>query len=176
MPSEPLRWVVEPFGRHHDSTVFSCGNEVLDHYLKHVARQDARRRVAAPFVLVEKTASKTTIVGYYTLSSYGIDLTDCPQQLARKLPRYPIVPATLLGRLAVDQRYQRRGVGEFLIVDALHRALVQSAQIASVAVIVDAMDDAAIRFYRHFEFVPFPDKPRRLFLSMKTIETLFAES
>ncbi|MBI2999742.1 MAG: GNAT family N-acetyltransferase [Deltaproteobacteria bacterium] len=172
MPPEPSLWLVEPLDRHHDRAAFSCGNETLDHYLKKLASQDARRRVAAPFVLIAKSAPQT-ILGYYTLSSFGIDLTDLPQEVAKKLPAYPVVPVTLLGRLAVDYRYHKRGLGEFLLMDALHRAFVQSSQIAASAVVVDAIDEPAVRFYQHFEFLPFSDKANRLFLPMKTIAGLF---
>jgi len=174
MPGEsaPPSWVVEPLGKHHTRAVFSCGNEILDRYLREQASQDARRLVAAPFVLIDKTDLKT-IIGYYTLSSFGIDLRDLPEEVIKKLPAYPIVPVTLLGRLAVDHRHKGRGAGEFLLVDALQRAFTQSTQIAATAVVVDAIDEQAAGFYRHFGFIDFPDKPGRLFLSMKTIGDLF---
>src|SRR5947209_7889427 len=103
MPSEstPPHWLVEPLGRQHDRASFACGTPVLDQYLKQLARQDARRYVAAPFVLVPGPGDNT-ILGYYTLSSFAVDLSDLLQESARKLPAYPNVPVTLLGRLAVD--------------------------------------------------------------------------
>lgn len=170
--SEPSPWLVEPLGKHHNRAAFSCGNDTLDRYLKEQAGQDARRRVAAPFVLVARDDPKT-ILGYYTLSSFGIDLEDLPEDVARKLPSYPVVPVTLLGRLAVDRRHRGQGIGEFLLMDALRRAVVQSSQIAAAAVVVDAIDDQARRFYQHFGFILFPDHPARLFLPMKTIADLF---
>jgi GNAT superfamily N-acetyltransferase len=169
----PSPWRVELLGKHHNRAAFACGNEILDRYLKEIASQDARRLVAAPFILVETTAPRT-ICGYYTLSSFGIALGELPEEVAKKLPGYPIVPATLLGRLAVDQHYRGKGIGEFLLMDALHRAHAQISQIASVAVVVDAIDEAAVRFYQHFDFIPFPDRPDRLFLPMKTIAALFS--
>lgn len=169
--SAPSPWVVEPLGKQHNRPGFSCGNEMLDRYLKEQAGQDARRLVAAPFILIQKSDRKT-IVGYYTLSAFGIDLKDVPIEIAKKLPVYPVVPVTLLGRLAVDQHYKGQGAGEFLLVDALQRAFTQSAQIAAAAVVVDAIDEQAAGFYRHFGFIAFPDKPRRLFLPMKTISDL----
>ena len=165
-------WIVEPLGRQHDRAAFVCGNKALDHYLKEIAGQDARRLIAAPFVVVEPEAPRT-ILGYYTLSAFGIALESLPVEVARKLPAYPIVPATLLGRFAVDQRGRGQGIGEFLLIDALRRAYVQSSQIAAVAVVVDAIDEQAARFYRHFNFIPLPDRPDRLFLPIKTIATLF---
>jgi GNAT superfamily N-acetyltransferase len=102
----------------------------------------------------------------------AIHLADLPTDIIRRLPAYPVVPATLLGRLAVDQSRRGQGVGEYLLVDALHRAYAQSSQIAAFAVVVEAIDEAAERFYRHFDFLPFPDRRQRLFLPMKTVAAL----
>ena len=164
--------MVEPLGNHHNREDFSCGNSGLDRYLKEQARQDLRRGCAAPFVLAPERGG-TSILGYYTLSSYGVDIGEFPADVAKKLPRYPLIPATLLGRLAVDRRYQGQGVGEFLLMDALHRALMQSAEIAAAAVVVDAIDAGAVKFYQHFGFVAFPLLAGRLFLPMKAVSALF---
>ncbi len=75
--------------------------------------------MAALFVLLLPDGA---IGGYYTLSSTSVQLAELPAQTVRKLPRYPLVPATLLGRLAVDRRQQGKGYGRFLLADALHRA------------------------------------------------------
>ena len=166
-------WLIQPLAKDQDRAAFSCGNEILHRYLKEMARQDARRYVAAPFVLVEKNSPKT-ILGYYTLSALSIDLGDLPADVTRKLPSYPVVPGTLLGRLAVDRHHQGRGIGELLLMDALRRVYEQSSQIVTVAVIVDAVDRQAVQFYKHFDFVPLPDRPTRLFLPMKTITALFS--
>ena len=171
MPQAGSR-LIQRLAKHHDRAAFSCGNEILDRYLKEMASQDARRHVAAPFVLVEENSPKT-ILGYYTLSALSVDLGDLPADVARKLPSYPVVPATLLGRFAVDRHHQGHGIGESLLMDALRRVNEQSTQIATVAVIVDAIDQQAMQFYRHFDFLPFPERPTRLFLPMKTIAALF---
>lgn len=168
-------WIVEPIGKQHNRADFSCGHETLDHYLKQQATQDARRRVAAPFILTQESNRKA-IVGYYTLSASGVYLEDLPDEIVKKLPAYPMVPVTLLGRLALDQRYRGQGIGEFLLIDALQRAFNQSSQIAAMAVVVDAIDEKAAGFYRHFGFIDFPDKPGRLFLPMKTIDALFGST
>jgi GNAT acetyltransferase-like protein len=101
------------------------------------------------------------VLGYYTLSSFGIDAGVVPPEIAKKLPRNPLIPATLLGRLAVDERHHGEGIGEFLFRDALHRSRAQSGQIAAVAVVVEAIDERAERFYQHFGFIPsFSDNHR----------------
>ena len=135
------------------------------------ARQDADKRVAAPFVLIDPPAAR--VVGYYTLSASLLDARELPDDLARKLPRYPHLPVTLLGRLAVDQRAKGKGVGEFLLMNALHRCAQAATDIASMAVLVDAKDDAPDAFYRHCDFLPLQQQPRRLFLPMKTVAALF---
>lgn len=162
---------IVPLEQGHDRSVFDCGNEDLNRYLKQQARQDAEKYVAAPFVLVEPD---TPIVrGYYTLSSSLIPLDELPSKLAKKLPRYDNLPVTLLGRLARDRNIPDRGLGEFLLLDALHRSLQHAQQIASTAVVVDAKDEDTERFYKQFNFLPFQLTPLRLFLPMKQIEKLF---
>lgn len=165
-PERPLR--VEVLGSQHDRTSFSSGVEPLDRYFRSQAGQDARKNMAAPFVLVLPDGA---IGGYYTLSSTAVKLTELPNDVARRLPRYPLVPATLLGRLAVDNRMQGQGYGRFLLADALLRAL--RSEIASFAVIVDAKDDAARRFYERESFLSLPDQPMKLFRPMADIEKLF---
>jgi GNAT superfamily N-acetyltransferase len=136
--------------------------------LRSQAEQDARKNVAAPFVLLLPDGA---IGGYYTLSATGVKLTEFPVDIARKLPRYPLIPATLLGRLAVDQTCQGRGYGRFLLADALFRAV--RSEIASFAVVVDAKDDDARRFYERESFLPFPDQPQRLFRPTADIAKLY---
>lgn len=117
------------------------------------------------------------IAGYYTLTSSSIRLDDLPPELVKqlKLPRYPILGATLIGRLARDLTFKGQGLGEILLSDALKLSLAMSKKIASVGVIVDAKDDNAHGFYRSFEFIAFPDSTSRLFLPMQTIAKLYPE-
>jgi GNAT superfamily N-acetyltransferase len=159
---------IEVLGPQHDRTKFDSGMEPLNRYLRVQARQEARKNIAAPFVLV---LSDGEIAGYYTLSSTSVQPAELPMEIVRKLPRYPLIPATLLGRLAVDRRYQGRGYGRFLLADALHRAV--RSQIAAFAVIVEAKDDNARRFYERESFLPFPDQPMKLFRPMADIVRLF---
>ena len=129
------------------------------------------KKAAATFVLVPEGTK--TIAGYYSLSSTSIRLDRLPSEVARKLPKYPDVPATLLGRLAVDLRHRGEGYGEFLLVDALKKSLEQSGKIGSAVVMVDAKNDAAKTFYTQYGFLALADQPYRLFLPMKTVEQLF---
>jgi GNAT superfamily N-acetyltransferase len=166
---DPLSGVrVEILGPQHDRSTFASGIEPLDRYFRTQAGQEARKNIAAPFVLVLADGS---VGGYYTLSATAVKLTELPADVARRLPRYPLVPATLLGRLAVDRRHQRKGYGRFLLADALYRTVRN--EIASFAVVVEAKDDAARRFYERESFLPFPDQPMKLFRPTADIAALF---
>ena len=174
MPEGPQQhdYRVEALGTRHDRSKFSCGVEPLDRYVREQAGQDARKRVAAPFVLCE--GKSHAVLGYYTLSALSVDVGAWPADVARKLPKYPFVPATLMGRLAVDRSLRGKGAGEHLLMDALRRALGASREVASVAVVVDAKDDDAASFYRRYGFASFADQPKRFFLPMAIVERLFS--
>ena len=155
----------------HNRDQFSCGIDSLDRYLQQQARQEARKHVATPFVLIEPP--QDVVLGYYTLSSCGVDLGEWPEALAKKLPRYALIPVTLLGRLAIDEHHHGHKLGQRLLMDALYRSWLASSQVASMAVIVDAISAEATEFYQHYDFIPFPRHAKRLFLPMQTIGTLF---
>ena len=171
IPSHP-KPVIEPLGKHHDRAAFDCGVEALGRYIREQAGQDTKKKIAATFVLVGDTPA--AIAGYYTLSSTSVHVGELPEQIARKLPRHPLMPATLIGRLAIHRNYQGKGYGEILLIDALRRSLISTKQIGSVAVIVDAKDDKAKAFYEHFQFIPLINYYHRLFLPMAVIEDYFA--
>jgi len=159
----------EPLTKQHDRTGFRCVSAPLNTYLQHIARKDAERHVAAAFVMVDD-AAPSTIVGYYTLSAFAVDVAELPEALQKKLPRYPRLPATLLGRLARDERFP--GTGSLLLMDALARAHQKAAEIASLAVVADTKDEAALAFYQKFGFAQLGSAPNRVFLPMGTIAEL----
>lgn len=160
---------VEPLAAHHPRDRFTSGVPALDRYFRAHAGQDARKHLAASFVLVDGGGQ---VLGYYTLSASSVLLAELPDTITKRLPRYPLIPAILLGRLAVDHGQQGKGMGRLLLADALHRAC--RSDIAAFAVVVDAKDAAAADFYRREGFQPFPDRPLKLFLPMATIRALFA--
>ncbi|SCC92863.1 conserved hypothetical protein [Thiomonas sp. X19] len=171
MPAPATRYRIEALGKNHDRAAIDCGSAALDRYLHQQARQDADKNVAAPFAMTVPPALR--VLGYYTLSASHVNASELPDTLAKKLPRYPRLPVILLGRLAVDQSMKGKGLGAFLLLDALRRSLEAAANIAAMAVLVDAKDEAADAFYRHFSFLPLQHPPRRLFLPMKTVAGLF---
>jgi ribosomal protein S18 acetylase RimI-like enzyme len=161
---------VELLGPNHDRLAFDCGVPVLNSYLQQYARQDLERVVATPYVLVPST-NHVQIAGFYTLTATAVKLTELPSETVKKLPKYPLVPATLLGRLAISVRYRGKGLGEYLL-DALKRSLEAGRVVGSAAVIVDAKDSSGVRFYERYGFKLLPEQDLRLFLAMKTIAML----
>ena len=155
----------EPLGAH-ERAAFSCGTEALDNYIKKQASQDVKKKVAIVYVA---TLDSKMILGYYTLSQYSVQLNDIPVELSKKFPKYPALPATLLGRLARDVSTRGQRVGELLLLDALYRALATSEHIASAAIVTDAKDQKAVDFYRKYGFIELPKTELRLFLPMASI-------
>jgi len=160
---------VEPLASHHDRASFSCGEPSLDRYIRRQASQDARRRVARVFVA--RTHPPERIAGYYTLSAASFEKDDLPAEVAKRLPHYP-VPAAVIGRLAVDLRSQGGGLGEVLLLDAIRRVVRAGDTIGVYAVVVDALHDRASAFYERYGFLPFPSRPLRLYLPLRTFEQL----
>jgi GNAT superfamily N-acetyltransferase len=152
---------ITALGKEHDRSGFNCGVASLDRYLKEQAAQDTRRRFASCYVALTETKR---VAGYYTLSSADLPLIDLPEDMARKLPRYPNVPSVLLGRLAVDQDFKKQGLGGVLLADAVQR--VRRSEIASFGLLVDAKDESAKYFYQNHSFVPLPESPHKLFLPL----------
>ena len=163
--------ISEPLNSIHNKATFSCGKEMLDNYLHKQANQDIKRKLAACFVI--KESKSNDIKGYYTLSNSSIPLEFVPEKIQKKLPNsYKAIPTTLLGRLAIDSKFQGEGIGRQLLIDALKRSYELSKTIGSFAVVVDPLDQEAENFYIKYGFIKLPDSGK-MFLPMKTISQLF---
>jgi GNAT superfamily N-acetyltransferase len=163
--------LTETLNSNHRKKEFSCGKEILDNYLQNLANQDIKRKLSACFVLNDKETN--LIKGYYTLSNNSIPQSVIPTEFQKKLPKsYDSIPTTLLGRLAIDNRFQGKGIGKLLLIDALKRSYEISKSIGSFAVIVDPLDEDAEKFYDKYGFINLPDSGK-MFLPMNTIKTLF---
>ena len=156
-------FVIEPLGAH-DRSAFSCGVEPLDRYFRERVSQDMKRLMASCFVAID--AANHTIAGYYTLAATSIAFVELPPDISKRLPRYPALPAALVGRLAVDRRFHRKGLGGALVADAALRVL--NGDVKAFALIVDAKDENAAAFYRAHGFRQFQSRPLSLFLPLET--------
>lgn len=166
MSGPPFR--IEPLGQKHERAFFNSASPALDSYFRERVRRDIERHVATCFVAVDED---DRVAGFYTLSSSSILLDSLDPDLAKRLPRYPTVPVTLLGRLAVAVHARGMGLGATLLLDALERSARAQKEIASFAVVVDAKDEAAANFYRHYHFRELTGN--RLFLPMAEVVRLF---
>jgi len=150
---------------------FKCGNSILDRYFHQQVSRDLKAKLCTCFVLCED--GQHLVKGYHTLSNASIPRELIPADISKKLPRYPQLPVTLLGRLAVDENFKGKGYGELLLLDALKKSREASkVAIGSMAVIVDPIDQAAEVFYRKYGFIHLPDS-KKMFMAMKTIAELF---
>lgn len=151
---------IEPLGKH-ERRSFSCGVSALDDWFHLRAGQDEKRNVARVFVAID---DRLGVTGFYSLSTFALTILDLPAGHAKRLPRYDLIPAALIGRLARDRRVRGQRVGDLLLADAVRRVLAAASTLAFFAIVVEAKDERAAAFYRDFGFVPFPNRPSRLFL------------
>jgi GNAT superfamily N-acetyltransferase len=167
----PAEWEIIPFEREHDRHDFDCGVQALNEYLARYARQHEDSGISRTFVAVDRRAP-SKILGYYSLAAGSIDRAALPLSAAKRFPKFPI-PVGRLARLAVDLRTRGLGLGEHILMDALHRFFRTGDSIGMVAVFVDAKDEQAKRFYQRYEFDSLPDHPLTLWLPMKSVKKLF---
>ena len=163
-------FLIEPLGAH-DRSGFACGVAALDRYFREHASQDMKRLMASCFVAVEPATSR--IAGFYTLAATSLPASDMPVEELKRLPRYPILPAALIGRLAVDEHFHSKGLGSVLLADAALRVL--KGDVKAFALIVDAKNESAVAFYRHQGFRPFASRPLSLFMPLGTVKKSAAE-
>jgi GNAT superfamily N-acetyltransferase len=157
-------FAIEPLAKAHNRADFVSGNDRIDSYFHETVSQDVKRKYATCFVAREIATDR--VAGFYTLSSSNVPLTEVPEPLAKKLPRYPAVPAVLIGWLARHLDYTGQGLGGVLLFDAIKT--VATAPIGAHAVFADAIDDEAAAFYAAFGFTPLIRRPRTLFLPVAT--------
>jgi predicted GNAT family N-acyltransferase len=154
----------------HGRAGFTCGVESLDRYLKTQASQDLRRKANGVFVLTA-TDTPERILGYYTLCAMALSQGEVPEAARKHIPRYPLVSATLIGRLAVAKEMQGQRLGAVLLADALRRAYGNAGTVGSSMVIVDALDEGSAGFYASHGFIRLPDS-NRLAIPMRSIAEL----
>ncbi len=158
---------IEPLVAKHKRQDFSCGVNALDEYLRRFARQHNEANVSRTYVATHDHA----IFGFYSLTMSAIRRDNLPPKHRSRFPNFPL-PVARLARLAVDSRYQRQGLGDLLLADALDRCLRLSNEIGMIGVVVDAKDEKARAWYERYEFERFPDLPLSLWLPTTAIAKL----
>lgn len=156
----PGQFHIESLSSVHDRSQFVCGSAPPDRYFREQASQDTKRRIVTCFVAL--SVATREVAGFYTLSATSIAHDTLAPDTVKKLPRYPVIAAALLGRLAVARGYQGAGLGAALVADALLRTA--RTEMGVFAVLVDAIDEAAQRFYEHYGFTLLPGATHRLCL------------
>jgi GNAT superfamily N-acetyltransferase len=165
-------WKIQPLDRTHRRSEFSCGNSSLDEFVRALVTQYEKRKLGRTYVAALPNDKR--VYGYYTLAAGSVGVQNLPPKAAKKLPKHP-VPVILLGRLAVDQAAQGRGLGARLLMDPLKRCLELSASLGIHAVVVTAIDEAAKNFYGKYGFAPLMDDGRHLYLPLTSVEKMAAQ-
>lgn len=155
-------YIIKAYDGKLDAKSFACGQPALDGYIRRYAAQDIKRNLARVFIATPAD-DLAYLAGFFTLSAGSVKCSDLPATLARKLPRYP-VPVALIGRLAVDRSFQGKGLGSILLADACQKVSLARDTLAVVGIVVDAKDQPAAAFYRHFGFIGLSGSPGRLLL------------
>ena len=164
-----MTYHIKPLDATINAASFQSGHEPLDDYIRRYASQDVRRNVARVFVATPEN-DPHQLSGFFTLSAGSVSCSSLPASLARKLPRYP-VPVALIGRLAVDKKSQGKGLGSILLADACQKVSQASSVLAVAGIIVDAKDDTAISFYKHFGFISLQGHTDRMLLPASVFQS-----
>jgi GNAT superfamily N-acetyltransferase len=165
-----MTFVIEPLARKHNRSNFLCGKDSLDTYIREQVSQEIRRGASTAYVLVD--TPNMDVLGYYTLSCSAINLVDIDQDLIKRLPRYPSLPAMLIGRLAIHKDHSRKGHGKLLLMDSFKRILKISNELGACAVVVDVLDEDALGFYLKFGFQTCQSNSMKLYYLIHSIKAL----
>jgi GNAT superfamily N-acetyltransferase len=161
-------FIIEALKKVHDLSSFDCGTHSLNEWLQRFAWQNQQADAAKVYVAHRRD---NIVAGYHSLTASSVRRDDAPARVAKGLANHPVGLA-LLGRLAVDRGQKGKGLGRALLLDALMRTAQAADTIGIRALLVDAIDEDARRFYLHFNFEPAPVDPMHLMLLIKDIRAL----
>ncbi|AFZ34843.1 GCN5-related N-acetyltransferase [Stanieria cyanosphaera PCC 7437] len=153
----------------HNRDNFDCGSEALNRYLQQTARQHNTKGISRTFVLIDSEQPQT-IIGFFTLALCEVHATQLPNKWSKKYSA--TIAGVKLARLAVAKTYQRQGIGEILMVEAMKRALIIADNAGVIGLFVDAKDEAAKEYYHRYDFVSLEDNPLKMFLPLATIREI----
>jgi ribosomal protein S18 acetylase RimI-like enzyme len=168
-----VKKIIEPLDKFHNREEFDCSSDALNQFLRQTARQHIQKGISRTFVLID-SESPQTIIGFFTLTLCEVRIEKLPPALAKKYPSK--VPGVKLARLAVDKKWQRQGIGEILLVEAMQRALLVADTAGGIGLFVDAKDEAAQSYYARYSFVSLEDNLLEMFLPLSTLRSLLEPS
>ena len=169
-----MGWHEQPIKKHHDRQAFDCGNEVLNEFLRRYARKSHELGGSKTFLAIDDADDKT-ILGFYSLSPASMSYARTPEIIRRGLPRHD-VPGFRLARLAVESKFQRRGMGGQLLLAAGRRCLLAAAEVGGVVLVIDAKNERVAKWYAGYGAVPLLDAPLSLLLPLATISTALTKA
>jgi GNAT superfamily N-acetyltransferase len=167
-------WHEEPINKKHDRETFDCGEEALNEFLRRYARKSHERGGAKTFLAIEDAGTKS-ILGFYSLSPASVDYARAPEIIRHGLARHD-VPGFRLARLAVDRRWQGKGIGGQLLLAAARRCLLAAAEVGGVVLVIDAKNERVAAWYASYGAVPLLDAPLTLVLPLATIEVALTKA
>ena len=160
-------WHEEPISKKHDREAFDCGDEALNEFLRRYARKSHERGGAKTFLAIGD--ADKSVLGFYSLSPASVDYARAPEIVRRGLARHD-VPGFRLARLAVDLRWQGRGIGGQLLLAAGRRCLLAAAEVGGIVLVIDAKNERVAAWYASYGAVPLLDAPLTLLLPLATIQ------
>ncbi len=162
---------IEELSKAHNRNDFDCGQDYLNKYLKHTARQHIDKGISRTYVLID-VSEPSTILGFYTISVCEIKSESIPDPYRIKYPH--VIPGAKLARLAVHKDYFRQGKGKKLMVHAMEKAILVAETTGIVGFFVDAKDEEAIQYYKQYGFISFPNNRLTMFLPLDTLRSAFS--
>jgi len=161
---------IEELSKRHNRERFDCGNHDLNQYLRNTARQHIIKGISRTFVLIDESQPEE-MLGFFTLAFCEIQAEDLPFKYAKKYPTK--IPAAKLARLAVSKKYQRQGLGKYMMINAIERTLLISKNIGIIGFFVDAKHADAKKYYEQFGFMTMPDNELKLFLPLTKLQQAY---
>jgi ribosomal protein S18 acetylase RimI-like enzyme len=166
--------IIEPLGSHHDRAAFDCGKPRVTNFIRLTAKKQVAESLAVVRVAVAEGSSK--VLGYHSLSAHSLLVDDLPAELTPKSRPYPGLGAFYLGFLGVDLSMQGKGIGRLLLRDAMGQTVLAGEYGGIAFLVLDAIDEAAVPFYRQFGFTALPSQPLRLVLPASVIRQAVAQA
>ena len=160
-------WHEEPINKKHDREAFDCGEEALNEFLRRYARKSHELGGSKTFLAIDDADNKS-ILGFYSLSPASVSYARAPDIVRRGVARYD-VPGFRLARLAVDRRWQGKGLGGQLLLAAGRRCLLAAAEVGGVVLVIDAKNERVAGWYASYGAVPLLDAPLTLLLPLATL-------